>query len=193
MSQRVAVYARLPEDKSGVLRVLQLSIEQRGGIVVGVYRDNALITGRGKFAGWRKLLSIIADVDEVALINAGDIPGRTIADLLKFLDLLRDHNVGLDLLDEGISTRRDTFAMANIVRAYRRAKLSQAIRNGQTKAVAAGKRIGRPPIQPTVVSRIRKALAEGGGVRSVARRFGVCPATVVNIRATMDASSCISC
>ena len=65
-------------------------------------------------------------------------------DLLKILGILRDRGVGLRL--HNIETGIATFAVLDIVKEYRRAKLSQAIRNGQAKAVAAGKRIGRPTV-----------------------------------------------
>jgi hypothetical protein len=84
-----------------------------------------------------------------------------------------------------IETGTTTSVLLDIVREYRRAKLSQAIRNGQAKALAAGKRVGRPIVPPRVQDHIRAALAEGGGVRPTARRFNVSPAFVVNVRRTM--------
>ena len=74
--------------------------------------------------------------------------------------------------------------LLDLVASYRRAKLSQAIRAGQQKAVAAGKKIGRPEVPAGVRARIQAALADGGGIRPVARRFGVSPSSVLNIRAT---------
>jgi hypothetical protein len=78
-----------------------------------------------------------------------------------------------------------TSVVLDIVQEYRRAKLSQAIRNGQARAVAAGKRIGRPIVPGRVRDRIRGALASDGGIRATARLFNVSPASVINIRRTM--------
>ena len=65
-------------------------------------------------------------------------------DLLKIVGILRDHGVGLYLYNEQIDTASSGFALLDLVhRGLRRTKLSQAIRNGQAKALAAGKRIGR--------------------------------------------------
>ncbi len=113
------------------------------------------------------------------------------ADLLKVLGLFRDSGVTLHL--HNIETGTTTSVVLDIVQAYRRAKLSQAIRIGQRKAVAAGKRIGRPIVPARVQDRIRAALAQGGGIRPTARMFNVSPASVINIRRAMGSTECTSC
>ena len=74
-----------------------------------------------------------------------------------------------------------------MIAAYRRARLSEAIRGGQAKAVAAGKRIGRPIVPAGVEDRTQKALADGRGIRLTVRQFNVSPASVINIRRDMTA------
>jgi DNA invertase Pin-like site-specific DNA recombinase len=106
-----------------------------------------------------------------------------VADLLKILGLLRDRGVTLHL--HNIGTGTTTSVVLDIVQEYRRAKLSHAIRAGQAKALAAGKRIGRPIVPHHVQERIWEALVEGGGVRPTARMFNVSPASVINIRRAM--------
>jgi len=192
MIQHVAIYARQNGTEPELLHALSQAVGNRGGTVVSTYLDDAQITGRGKYSGWRNLLAHLHTVDQVALSNARDIPGKTVADLLKVLAALRDHGVGLYLHDEQIDTGSTTFALLDIIAAYRRPKLSQAIRAGQAKARAAGKRIGRPIVPLRVKDRVRTALAEGGGIRPTARRFGVSPASVINIRRAMTVISCTS-
>jgi DNA invertase Pin-like site-specific DNA recombinase len=111
-----------------------------------------------------------------------------VSDLLKIFATFRDHDVSLYLGHEGINTGSAGSALLDIIQAYRRAKLSQAIKTGQAKALAAGKRIGRPTIPKVVVTRIQASLANGGGIRSTARKFNVSPASIINIRRTMNAS-----
>lgn len=194
MNQQVAIYVRRSGTELEPLLELQQTVENRvDTAVVATYCDDGRITGHGKYAGWRSLLAHLVGVDQIALINAGDIPGKTLADLLKILAVLRDHHVGLSLHNERIDTASTTFAMLDIIGAYRRAKLSQAIRKGQEKAVAAGKRVGRPIVPSWVRDRILAALAEGGGIRPTARRFNVSPASVINIRRSMPVTQCTSC
>jgi DNA invertase Pin-like site-specific DNA recombinase len=186
-ANRVAIYRRTVGTSAELPHTLRRTVEDRGAVVVATYEDDAQITGRGKYAGWRTLIAHLDTVDQIVVSNAGDIPGKSVADLLKVLGVLRDRGVGLYLHDERIDTGSTGFALLALITAYRKAKLSQAIRNGQVRAVVAGKRIGRPIVPRRVQDRIRAALVSGGGVRPTARLFKVSPASVINIRRTMAA------
>jgi hypothetical protein len=189
MDQHVFIYVRSHlGTEAELLHDLRQTVEDRGDTVIGTFADDGRIAGRGKYAGWRDLLGRLDAVDQVIVGSAGDLPGRTVNDLLKILDRLRAHDVALRLHGEQIDTGDTSFALLAIIEAYRRAKLSQAIKTGQAKALAAGKRIGRPTIPKVVVTRIQASLANGGGIRSTARKFNVSPASIINIRRTMNAS-----
>ena len=96
-------------------------------------------------SGWKSLIACVHGVDQIALASAGDVPGKTVKDLLRLLGTLRDHGVGLFLVAENIDTASGSaLTVLEIVEAFRRAKLSRAIRDGQAKARAAGKAFGRP-------------------------------------------------
>jgi DNA invertase Pin-like site-specific DNA recombinase len=192
MINRVAIYARLTGTEPELLFDLRQAVENRGDSVVASYADDSQMTGRGKYAAWRGLLTRLDIIDQVALAKAGDIPGNTVADLLKILGILRCHGVDLYVHNEQIDTSGTGFALLDLIMAYRRAKLSQAIRNGQARAMAAGKRIGRPKVPHGITNRIQTALAHGGGIRSTARLYNVSPASVINIRRTMAAAQCTS-
>jgi DNA invertase Pin-like site-specific DNA recombinase len=183
---RVAIYTRTVGTSAELPHTLRRAIEDRSGMVVSAFHDNGGITGRGKYVAWHRLVDSLATVDRVIVADAGDLPGRSVADLLKILGLLRDRGVTLHL--HNIETGTTTSVVLDIVQAYRRAKLSQAIRTGQAKALAGGKRIGRPVVPGRVQDHIRAALASGGGIRPTARRFNVSPASVINIRRTTAAS-----
>src|SRR5271157_3458023 len=115
MIQYVAIYPRQNGTEPEPLHALWQTVGNRGGTVVSTYLDDAQITGRGKYSGWRNLLAHLDGVEQVALSTAGDIPGRTVADLLKVLATLRDHGVGLYLHDEQIDTGSTTFALLDII------------------------------------------------------------------------------
>ena len=94
--------------------------------------------------------------------------------------------VGLLLLAENIDTSNGSaLTVLEIIEVFRRAKLSQAIKGGQAKALVVGKTIGRPKVAASLRRRVEAALAAGDGIRPTARRFGVAPATVVNIHRIM--------
>jgi hypothetical protein len=185
MAQRVAIYARQNGTQPELVASLRQTVATRGANVTVVCLDDAQMTARGKYAGWRTLIAQLDTIDQIVVSNAGDIPGKTVPDLLKILGTLKAHDVGLYLHAERIDTGSASFAVLEIIAAYRRAKLSQAIRNGQARTVAAGKRIGRPIVPHHVQDRIQAALAQGDGVRPTARRFNISPASVINIRRAM--------
>jgi DNA invertase Pin-like site-specific DNA recombinase len=181
----MAIYRRTVSTSAELPHILRPTVEERGDMVVSTFQDDAGITGRGKYAGWHRLIAHLDTVDRIVVADAGDLPGRSVADLLKILGLLRDRGVTLHL--HNIETGTTTSVVLDIVQAYRRAKLSHAIRVGQAKALAAGKRIGRPIVPRRIQDRIQAALAQGGGIRPTARMYNVSPASVINIRRTMAA------
>jgi DNA invertase Pin-like site-specific DNA recombinase len=138
--------------------------------------------GRGKNAGWNAMLGSLAQADQVIIGTVGDLPGKTVSDLLRILTTLRHHHVGLFLHRECINSDDDAAAILDLITAYRAVKLSRAIRDGQLKALAQGRKAGRPAVPPRIQAQIWAALARGAGIRPTARRFGVSPASVINIR-----------
>src|SRR5271166_3734400 len=164
MNQRVIIYARWHAGRAGteadLLRDVRQAIEDRGDVVVSAFVDDGRIIGRGKYAGWNALIASLGGVDQVMLAAAADIPGRTVNDLFKILAGFRDHSVSVHLHREGIDTGSGSaFTMLEIVAAYRAAKVSAAIRAGQARALAAGRRIGRPAIPPRLRTCIKACLA----------------------------------
>jgi DNA invertase Pin-like site-specific DNA recombinase len=187
MDKRIAIYVRSIGTSGELSSDLRRIVEDRGGVVVATYVDNRLIEGKGKNAAWRRLLADL-DLDQIVLADAGDIPGRTVKDLLAILATLTDHGVNVVVPSLGIDTSSGSVAILGLVEAHRAAKRSQAIRRGQNRARASGKRIGRPPIPASVRGRISADLTEGGGIRPTARKFNVSPAAVIEIRRSLAAN-----
>jgi DNA invertase Pin-like site-specific DNA recombinase len=193
MQKYVVIYTRSRTDPAGtgpeLVSDLRRAVDDRDDIVVATFVDDGQITGRGKYAGWRKLLAGLDQVDQVIVGGAGDLPGRTVQDLLKILGTFRDHGVTLFVRSEKIDTSGTGFVLLDLIAAYRRAKLSAAIRDGQARALAVGKRIGRPAIPYCIMTRVKASLLAGNGIRPTARRFAVSPASVINIRRAMVPTS----
>jgi DNA invertase Pin-like site-specific DNA recombinase len=183
---RAALYYRNPTVHPSTEIDLRKAVGDRGGVVVATYSDDDGSPVRARNAGWKSLLANLDGFDEMVVPSAGDLPGRNVRNLLAILGTLRDHGVSLHLEQEGINTRHATASdLIDLIAAYRSVKLSRAIRAGQAKALEAGKRIGRPAIPYSVVVGIQRSLAGGAGVRWTARRFGVSPGSIVNIRRSM--------
>jgi DNA invertase Pin-like site-specific DNA recombinase len=68
---------------------------------------------------------------------------------------------------------------------FERAMIQERVRAGLRRAVSEGKQLGRPPLNPELEERVRKALnarrETGEGVRKIAQRFRLSPTTVQKI------------
>ena len=186
---RIIIYTRLQRGQIGTeAELLRKPFEARGDTVVGIVADDPAITGRGKYAGWRSAVSELAQVDQIVLNCAGDLPGKSVTDLLKILETLCDHGVSLIVPQDGIDTGSGSPAVLDLIAAYRSAKRSEAIRAGQARARAAGKRLGRPAVPDKVRQRIVDDLASGLGVRATGRKHNVSASTCINVGRSMAAN-----
>jgi DNA invertase Pin-like site-specific DNA recombinase len=184
---RTFIYVRHSFDENGTeAELLRKSAEDRGDTVIASFDDDPAIVGRGKNAGWNAMIDSLENTDQIVVGCAGDLPGRKVADLLKILAMIRNRGVRLRLHRECIDTEGGPAAILDLITAYRAAKLSAAIRRGISKARTEGKVIGRPAVPDHVRRCIRIAVTDGAGIRPTARRFGVSPASVINIRRMMD-------
>jgi Resolvase, N terminal domain len=108
---RMAIYRRTVSTSAELPHILRPTVEERGDMVVSTFQDDAGITGRGKYAGWHRLIAHLDTVDRIVVADAGDLPGRSVADLLKILGLLRDRGVTLHLhnIETGTTTSVTSF------------------------------------------------------------------------------------
>lgn len=190
MEKRTAIYLRQYHGSSctGVEPAddFTSAVRNRGDILTDTYTDDGRIAGRGKYAAWRALLADLDDIDQIALADPGDLPGKTVTDFLGLLDTLSDRGVTLIVPSQQIDSGTGPAAVLALIRLYRAAKKSAAIKAGLNRAKAAGKHIGRPPIPESVRHRIVAELRGGTvSIRGTAKKFGVAPASVINIRQTM--------
>jgi len=183
---RTLIYVRQSFGQNGTeAELLRKAVENRGDTIIACFADDPSILGKGKNAGWRAMVTHLEQADQIVVGCVADLPGKIVADLFKILATLRDHHVGLFLHQECINLEDGAAAILDLIGVYRAAKLSRAIRDGQAKALAQGRKTGRPAVPPLIQAQIRAALAGGAGVRPTARRYAVSPASVVNIRRAM--------
>ena len=183
---KVIIYSRQTSGQCGAqVAVLRKTIESRGDTILAIVTDDQAIIGRGKYTGWRAVVSELAQIDRIVVNSAGDLPGKSASDLLTILATLCDYGVSLISSQDGIDTSSGSASVLDLVAAYRAAKRSEAIRAGQKMARIKGKVLGRPAVPNCVQDLILAALANGGGIRPIARKFNVSPGTVINIRRMM--------
>ena len=167
---RAALYLRVStaeQTTENQERELRAAAERMGHDVVELYVDHGVsgAKGRDKRPAFDRLHQD-ATRRRFDLVMAWSVDrlGRSLQDLVAFLEHLRETRVELFLHQQGLDTT--TSAGERVVAGMRRAK-------------AKGKAIGRPAIPSAKRLAIRKAYMAGGvGLRTVARKFGVGVETV---------------
>ena len=133
MNQRVFIYTRSAGTEPELVRELRRAAESRGDIGGG--RRSSMMTGSPGAANIRvgeQSLARLDQVDQIVVGGAGDLPGRVVNDLLKF----SAHSAIMMSASISIVSRSTPAAPALPCsissQGYRAAKLSQAIKTGQT-------------------------------------------------------------
>ncbi len=187
--KRVAIYARVSTDgqtTENQVRELEAVAERHGWEVVATFEDRGISGARVREErpGFNRLHEAITrrEADLVAAWSV-DRLGRSLRDLVGFLEELRAKGVDLYLHQQGLDTStpggRAMFGMLSVFSEFERAMIRERIKAGLGRARASGQRLGRPrTVTPEKVAAIREARASGKSFRQVAREFGVSLAAV---------------
>src|SRR6516164_6034640 len=166
--------------------------------VVKVYKDHGISGARGRDR--RPAFDALcrdATKRQFDMVMAWSVDrlGRSLQDLVAFLSELHVLRIDLFLHQQGLDTTtpagKAMFQMLGVFAEFERSIIQERVRAGLKRARSEGKRLGRPPLAPALVERIREALNKPGrteGVRRIATRFGVDPSTVQRISRPFDAS-----
>ena len=190
---RAAIYLRVStaeQTTDNQERELRAAAARMGHDVVEVYRDHAVSgsKGRDKRPGFDNLHSD-ATCRRFDLVMAWSVDrlGRSLQDLVAFLEHLRETRVELFLHQQGLDTTassgRAMFDMLSVFAEFERSIIRERVLSGMARAKAkgtkSGKAIGRPAIAPPTRNAIRDAYRAGGvSLRAVARKHNVGVETV---------------
>ena len=193
-SKRAALYVRVSTADRGQsienqLAPLQEAAGRFGWTVVSIYRDEGIsgTKGRDRRPGLDALLKGCArrEFDILAAWSVCRL-GRSLPDLISLLGELQARDIDLYLhqqaLDTSTPSGRMLFGMLSVFSEFERAMIRDRVMAGLDRARAAGARLGRPPITPMKIDRVRRALYEGRGVRETARLLKMSAAKVSEIR-----------
>ena len=127
---------------------------------------------------------------DVVMAWAIDRLGRSLIDLLGTIQTLEACGVDVYLDQQAIDTTtpagRLMFQITGAFAEFERSMIRQRINAGLRRAVAAGKQLGRPRIEPALEKRIQGQLRAGKGMLKVAKECGVGTATVQRIKREME-------
>jgi len=198
MSVRTAIYARTSPDcvlsTDQQIEELKRVASERGWSVAHVFTDRPMTVRKGqdRRPGELALLDAIRSgaIDSV-LIHGIDRIGRSLPELVGFLQTCRAAGVGLWLCQEKLDTASSNgmslFDLAEMMAYHLRQSRRDKILRGQAAARALSIKFGRPPLSVMKTEKAKKELIAGQGVRQVARSVGISPASVCRIKTAMSA------
>jgi DNA invertase Pin-like site-specific DNA recombinase len=196
-TRRAAIYARVSTDSQTVenqIQELRRVAERRGWEIVGeVYTDAGIsgAKGRTQRPGLDQLLKDASRRKfDVVMAWAIDRLGRSLIDLLGTIQHLEVVGVDLYLDQQSIDTTtpmgRLVFQITGAFAEFERSMIQQRIRAGLKRAVAQGKKLGRPKIDRELERKARKHLENGLGILKVAKTLGLGTGTVHRIKQEMS-------
>jgi DNA invertase Pin-like site-specific DNA recombinase len=189
---RVALYLRVSTSEQTTdnqRRELTLAAERHQWTVAQVFEDAGIsgAKGRDKRPAFDALCKAVArrEIDLVAAWSVDRI-GRSLSDLVAFLSDLHASGVGLYLHQQALDTTtpsgRALFGMLGVFAEFERALIRERTVAGLRRAVASGKRLGRPRVPQAIEAAVRRSLAQGVGIQRTARECGVGVSTVLRIK-----------
>ena len=179
--KRVAIYARVSTNGQTVenqLLELRAVAKRQSWNIVETFTDEGIsgAKGREKRPGFDALLTAITrrEVDLVAAWSV-DRLGRSLQDLVAFLEELKAKGVDLYLHQQGLDTStpagKAMFGMLGVFAEFERAMIQERVRAGLARARARGKRLGRPrTLTPAKVRTVKRLRAEGASLRQIAAK-----------------------
>ena len=163
--------------------------------IVAVYADEGISgsKGRDQRPQFNELLKGVAR-KEFDLIAAWSVCrlGRSLSDLVNFLNDINNRDVDLYLHKQGLDTStpagRMMFQMLGVFSEFERAIISDRVKAGLART---DKVIGRPGVGDWKINRVKKQLRSGKSIRAVAELAKVSVGTVSRIRKEMAAEGLV--
>ncbi|WP_148239439.1 recombinase family protein [Ruania zhangjianzhongii] len=135
--------------------------------------------------GMKRLLDYV-EADDIVVVWRIDRLGRSLIDVLNTVNLLRDQEVKIRSLSDGIdpetSSGRLMLGMLATLAEYERDLITERVNAGIAAAKQCGTRFGRPPLDPGVITEklaiANDARAKGRTAEEAARLVGWSRATL---------------
>ena len=192
MTNRCAIYSRCSTSDQTVenqIRELKEIAERKGLIVVSQFSDEAISgsKGRDQRPGFDNLIkgAVKKDFDTI-LVWSVDRLGRSLQDLVSFLNEIHSVNCDLYIHQSGIDTSTPSgkmmFQMCGVFAEFERGMISERVKAGQDRAKSQGKHIGRPSnLNDGLIHSIKYMRGQGVGIRKISSDLKVGVSTVYKV------------
>jgi DNA invertase Pin-like site-specific DNA recombinase len=177
---KTAIYARVSTDEqttdNQVIKLKQVA-KRNGWEVEAVYADT--ISGaKSKRPELDTLMkSVMRKEIDIVMVWSVDRLGRSLQHLITLLSDIHSKDCDLYLHLQGIDTTTPSgkmmFQMLGVFSEFERSLIRDRVLAGLDRAKAQGKRLGRPPVPPITVDKIKRLREEGMSLRKIAKKTGV--------------------
>jgi DNA invertase Pin-like site-specific DNA recombinase len=190
---KAAIYLRVStkeQNTDNQRRELEAAARRLGHEIVATFEDAGIsgANGRDRRPAFDRLHKAVTRREfDIVMAWSVDRLGRSVQDLVAFLNHVHGCNVGLYLHQQGLDTTtpagRAMFQMMGVFAEFERAILVERVNAGIARARVKGTKSGKPIGHPTLAEGVREAIqvayrAKEGGYRTLAKRFGVATETV---------------
>jgi DNA invertase Pin-like site-specific DNA recombinase len=201
MTIGVIIYARAsaecPASAEEQIDTLKTVAGVHGWTVARTFADRSMPLKRGREqrpSEMALLAAIRVGAVSKILVFSLDRIGRSLTDLVGFLETCRAADVGIYIhdrkIDTAVANRLSLFEVSAILALHQRQGRRERIMRGQAAARNASIKFGRPPIASAKTAKAKLMLAAGKGVRETARAIGgISPAFVSRLKAAMSTVS----
>jgi DNA invertase Pin-like site-specific DNA recombinase len=189
--KRVALYARVSTDGQSVenqLRELEAVAIKESWEVIERFVDKGFSGAKGRDgrpAFDRLCKGIVRREFDLVAAWSVDRLGRSLQDLVTFLNELHSKHANLYLHKQGIDTTTPAgkllFQMLGVFAEFERSMIVERVKAGLRRAKAAGKVLGRPRVAAAVEAKVLELRARGHGMRKIARTLHIGNCTVQRI------------
>jgi DNA invertase Pin-like site-specific DNA recombinase len=198
MQKRAAIYVRVSTDKQTVenqtAKLTEIA-QARGWQIVATFNDAGISGAKGR-KDRPGLDAMLKDASrhrfDIVMAWAIDRLGRSLIDLLGTIQHLEACRVDLYLDQQALDTTTPTgklmFQVTGAFAEFERSMIRERVHAGLKRAKAAGKVLGRRPVEddPDGAAKVRKArkmLEAGKGINKVAKAIGLSNGTVARLKA----------
>lgn len=181
--KRAAIYLRVStkdQTTENQLRELQDCARNAGWEIVAVYEDYGVSgsKGRDQRPEYDRLLKDATRRKfDVVMAWSVDRLGRSLRDLVGFLEELHGLKVDLFLHKQGIDTTtaagKALFGMMGVFAEFERAMIQDRVKAGLDRAKANGVKLGRPAVSNKMKEAVIAGKANGDSLRKIAKDVGL--------------------
>ena len=177
---KTAIYARVSTDEQTTdnqVNELNKVAERNGWEVETIYADT--ISGaKSKRPQLDKLMKAIMRKEiDILMVWSVDRLGRSLQHLTTLLSDIESKGVDLYLHQQGIDTTTPSgkmmFQMCGVFAEFERSMIRERVLAGLDRARSQGKRLGRPPVPPILIEKMKRMRQEGMTLTAIAKKVGV--------------------